>query len=214
MAVGGALRLAARDFYANSWRLVLVNAALGLVLAITVFAAVVARPAVVLVVLSGPLAAVLVHCSVTLVREGNLTLADAFAGLRLHWRRGLGLGAAGLALALLAVLAVRFYSRSPLLWPLAFATAYLVVLLGIYQVVLWTLAIAEPSRPLRVSLREAAVLVARRPGSALGLGLALLFLNVVGVAAAVMPFLTLTIAYSFVAAAHFALPAPIPEDRS
>jgi energy-converting hydrogenase Eha subunit A len=87
-------------------------------------------------------------------------------------------------------------------------------LLGIYQVVLWTLAIAEPSRPLRVSLREAAVLVARRPGPALRLGLALLFLNVVGVAAAVMPFLTLTIAYSFVAAAHFALPAPIPEDRS
>jgi hypothetical protein len=56
--------------------------------------------------------------------------------------------------------------------------------------------------------------VARRPGSAFRLGLALLFLNVVGVAAAVMPFLTLTIAYSFVAAAHFALPAPIPEERS
>jgi hypothetical protein len=29
---------------------------------------------------------------------------------------------------------------------------------------------------------------------------------VLGIAAAVMPFLTLTVAYSFVAAAHFALP--------
>ena len=213
MRAGAALRLALRDFYANSWRLVIVNAALGLVLAVAVFAAVVARPAVVLVVLAGPLAAALVHCSVTLVRDGSVTFADARSGLRLHWRRGLGLGAAGLVLVLLAFVAVRFYSRSPLLWPLAFATAYLVVLLGIYQVVLWTLAIAEPSRSLRASLREAAVLVARRPGSAFLLGLALLLLNVAGVAAAVMPFLTLTIAYSFVAAAHFALPAPTPEER-
>jgi hypothetical protein len=30
----------------------------------------------------------------------------------------------------------------------------------------------------------------------------------------VMPFLTLTVAYSFVAVAHFALPRPMSEDRS
>jgi hypothetical protein len=50
------------------------------------------------------------------------------------------------------------------------------------------------------------MLVARRPGAALGLGLGLLLVNAAGLAAAVMPFLTLTLAYSFVAAAHFALP--------
>jgi hypothetical protein len=214
MRAGTALRLALRDCYVNSWRLVLVNGALGLVLAVTVFLAVVWRPALVLVVLAGPLAASLVHCSVTLVREGNLTFADAFAGFRLHWRRSLQLAAAGLVLVLFAIVALRVYSGSPLLWPLAFAAAYVAVLLGIYQVVLWTLAIAEPNRSLRASLREAAVLVARKPGSTFRLGLALLFLNAVGITAAVMPFLTLTIAYSFVAAAHFALPAPTPEERS
>jgi len=208
MRAGDALRLALRDCYENSWRLFLVNGALGLVLATTVFLAVVWRPAIVLVVLTGPLAAALMHCSVTLVRDGSLRVADTLDGLRLHWRRGLGLAAAGLALVLLAVVAVRFYSGSALLWPLAFLTGYLVVLLGIFQVVLWTLAIAEPSRSFIASLREAAVLVARRPGSTLLLGLALLLLNAAGIAAAVMPFLTLTIAYSFVAAAHFALPHP------
>lgn len=208
MRPGVALKLAARDCYQNSWRLVLVNGALGLVLACTVFFAVVWRPAIVLVVLAGPLAAALMHCSVTLVRDGSLTFADALHGLRLHWRRGLGLAAAGLALVILAVVAVRFYSGSAFLWPLAFAAGYLVVLLGVYQVVLWTLVIAEPGRSLRTSLRDAAVLVARRPGSTLLLGLALLLLNLAGIAAAVMPFLTLTIAYSFVAAAHFALPTP------
>jgi hypothetical protein len=33
-----------------------------------------------------------------------------------------------------------------------------------------------------------------------------LLVNVVGVAAAVLPFLTLTISYSFLVSAHFALP--------
>ena len=208
MRPGHALKLALHDCYANSWRLVLVNGALGLVLAVTVFFSIVWRPALVLVVLTGPLAAALMHCSVTLVREGYLTFADARDGLRLHWRRGLELAAAGLALVILAVVAVRFYSGSIFMWPLAFVTGYLVVLLGIFQVVLWTLVVAEPGRSLQASLREAAALAARRPGSTLLLGLALLLLNAAGIAAAVMPFLTLTIAYSFVAAAHFALPTP------
>jgi hypothetical protein len=34
----------------------------------------------------------------------------------------------------------------------------------------------------------------------------LLLVNVAGVAAAILPFLTLTIAYSFLVSAHFALP--------
>ena len=33
-----------------------------------------------------------------------------------------------------------------------------------------------------------------------------------GIAAAVMPFLTLTIAYTFLAVAHFVLPTPTPEE--
>ena len=206
MKVGAALRLAGRDLFENSWRLLPVNAALGVVLVAVGMAAVAVHGALVFAVLAGPIAAALVHCSVTLVRTGNVALADAREGLLLHWRRGLQLGAAGTALVVLAALAVRFYTRSSFGWPFAFLTVYLVVLLGIYAVVLFTFAIAEPDQPLRHAAREAAALGARRPGATLLLGLALLLVNLAGVAAAVMPFLTLTVAYSFVAVAHFVLP--------
>lgn len=206
MSPRAALGAAGRDLFQNSWRLVPVNAAFGLALVAVSVSTIAVHAAVVLAVLAGPLAAALVHCSVTLVRTGNVALADAREGLRLHWRRGLQLGAAGTALAVLAAVAVRFYARTSFGWPFAFVVVYLVVLLGIYAVVLATYAIAEPERPLRLAAREAAALGARRPGATLLLGLALLLVNLAGVAAAVMPFLTITVAYSFVAVAHFALP--------
>jgi hypothetical protein len=205
MSPRAALGAAGRDLFHNSWRLVPVNAALGAVLVAVAVLTAAVHAALVLAVLAGPIAAALVHCSVTLVRTGNLALADAREGLRLHWRRGLQLGAAGTALVVLAIVAVRFYARSSFGWPFAFLTVYLLVLLGVYAVVLATYAIAEPERPLRLVARDAAALGARRPGATLLLGLALLLVNLAGVAAAVMPFLTLTVAYSFVAVAHFAL---------
>jgi hypothetical protein len=106
----------------------------------------------------------------------------------------------------LAALAVHFYTRFSVGWPLAFLTLYLVVLLGIYAAVLTTVAVAEPGLPLSAAGRSAAALAAQRPGATLVIGLALLFVNLAGVAAAVMPFLTITVAYSFVAVAHFVLP--------
>jgi hypothetical protein len=211
MTAGRALRLAVGDLYQNSWRLLLVNAALGAVLVFSAVAAIVVHALVVLAVLAGPVAAALAHCSVTLVRTGNLALADAWEGLRLHWRRGLALGAAGVAIGVLAVLAVHFYTRSNAGWPFAFLTIYLVVLLGIYAAVLTTIAVAKPDEPLRAVGREAATVGAQRPGATLLLGLALLLVNLVGLAAAVMPFLTITVAYSFVAVAHFVVPAEARE---
>jgi hypothetical protein len=206
-----AMRLALRDFYANSLRLVLVNAVLGAVLVATVLAALAMPVAAVLVIAAGPVVAALVHCAVTLVRTENLALVDAWDGLRMHWLRGLELGAAGAAVLGLGILALRVYGGSSL-WPLAFLTLYVLVLLGIYELVLWTFAIAEPDRTLRSAAREAATLVSSRPGSTLMLGLALLLVNVAGIAAAVMPFLTLTVAYTFLATAHFVLPPPSPEE--
>jgi hypothetical protein len=206
MTARRALGLAVGDLYRNSWRLVPVNAALGLVLVFCVVMAIAVHALLVLAVLAGPLVTALAHCSVILVRTDNLKLSDAWEGLRLHWRRGLALGAAGVALGVLAALAVEFYTRSTVGWPLAFATLYLVVLLGIYAAVLTTVSVAYPELPLRPAARAAATLGAQRPGATLLLGLALLLVNVAGVAAAVMPFLTLTVAYSFVAVAHFVLP--------
>lgn len=205
MSPRAALHAAGRDLFQNSWRLLPVNAALGVVLVAVAVSTVAVHAALVLAVLAGPIAAALVHCSVTLVRTGNLAFADAREGLRLHWRRGLQLGAAGTALVVLGALALRFYMRMAFGWPFAFLTIYLVLLLVIYAVVVATYAIAEPARPLRLASREAAALGARRPGATLLLGLALLLVNLAGVAAGVMPFLTLTMAYSFVAVAHFAL---------
>jgi hypothetical protein len=192
MSARRALGLALGDLYRNSWRLVPVNAALGVVLVFATVCAVAVHALLVLIVLAGPLAAALAHCSVTVVRTGNLALADAWVGLRLHWRRGLALGAAGVALGVPAGIAIHFYTRSNVGWPFAFFTLYLVVLLGIYAAVLTTLG-------------------AQRPGATLLLGLALLLINLAGVAAAVMPFLTVTVAYSFVAVAHFVLPAEARE---
>jgi hypothetical protein len=211
MSARRSLRLALGDLYQNSWRLVLVNAALGAILVFSAVAAIAVPALLVLAVLAGPVVTALAHSSVTLVRTGNLALADAWEGLRLHWRRGLALGAAGVALGVLAALAVHFYTRSTFGWPFAFFTLYLFVVLGIYAVVLTTVAVAAPDEPLRVVARQAATVVAQRPGATLLLGLALLLVNLIGVAAAVMPFLTITVAYSFVAVAHFVLPAEARE---
>lgn len=208
MGAGEALRLAARDFYANSWRLVPLNALFGVLVVLAAFSALAVHWTLVLVVLAGPVAAALAHCGVTLVRTGNLSFADELEGLRSHWRRGLELGALGTGFLVLAAIAIRVYGGSALAWPLAFAALYAVVGLGVYQAVLWTLAVAEPQRPLRAVARDAAELLALRWRAAAGLALALLVVNLAGIAAAVMPFLTLTVAYSFVAVAHFALPRP------
>jgi hypothetical protein len=207
-----ALRLALRDLYENSWRLVPVNAALGLVLALVAVSALAVPLALAAVVLAGPLAAALDHMAVTLVRTGNVELRDAVAGAGLHWRRSLVLAACGASLALVGVVALRFYARLPVGWPLAFLTLYLLVLLGLYLVLVWTLAIASPARSLRAAARGAGEVFATRPRATLILGLALLLVNLVGLAAALMPFLTVTVAYSFLAVAHFALPRPVTEE--
>jgi hypothetical protein len=205
-----ALRRALRDFYENSVRLVIVNAALGAVLVLAVLATLADPVAIVFVLAAGPVVAVLVHSAVTLVRTGNLFFADVWEGLRLHWRRGLWLGMLGSALLAFAVLALRFYAGATL-WPLAFLTLYVLAMLVIYELVLWTLAIAEPERGLFAAARDAGGFVASRPGATLFLGLALLLVNAAGIAAALMPFLTLTVAYTFLATAHFVLP---PEETA
>ena len=205
MSARAALGYAVHDLYAHSWQLLLVNAGLGVALVLLVLAALAFPPAAILLVLAGPVLAALVHCAVTVVRTGSFRFADAWVGLCVHWRHGLELAAGGVLLLALAALAVRFYGGSGL-WPLAFLALYALVLGGAFQLLLWTLVVAEPERPLRDSVRHASVLLGSRPGSSIALGLALLLVNVAGVAAAVMPFLTLTVAYTFLATARFVLP--------
>jgi len=216
MTVGSALRKALGDFYEHSWRLVLLNSLLS-VFALAFLAATqyLALPValVLLAVALGPPALALVHCAVTVVQTGDLELADFGRGLRLHWRRGLALGALAAASIVLTAIAVGFYAgRAPSAWPLAFVVLYLAGLLGVFQLPLWPLAVVDRELPLRAVFRAAALAAARRPSASVGLGVSLLLVNVLGAAAAVLPFLTMTVAYSCLAAARFFVSNPTTED--
>jgi hypothetical protein len=202
-----ALGVAANDLYHQAWRLIVLNVVLGGAVLALVFASLAVRPAILLAVLIGPVLAAVMHCVVTLAQTEDLRLAELLNGLRRHWRNGIVLGVA-LALAVtLGAVVVPFYARvGTWAWPLAALSLYLLLMFGVFQLALWPLAVFEVGRPLRAITRDAALTVARRPLGFLGLALALLLVNAVGVAAAVLPFLTLTISYSFLVSAHFALP--------
>jgi hypothetical protein len=207
MTLSRAFGVAATDLYHQAWRLVILNTLLGLGLVLIVFATIAVRGAFLLAILIGPAIAAVMHCAVTLAQTEDLRLAEAVRGLRRHWRRGLALGLA-LAVAIgLGVLAVPFYARAGTwAWPFAAVCVYLLLMFGVFQLALWPLAVFESGEPLRAVARDAAFVVVRRPLGFVGLAVALLLVNVIGVAAAILPFLTLTIAYSFLVSAHFALP--------
>jgi hypothetical protein len=211
--VGHVLRRAARDFYEESWRLVALNTALSAyvlaVLAIASFAPL----ALVLVVGAGPIAAALFRVSVVVVESGSLTFVETAEAFRRCWRRGLVLaGLVGLWV-IATVIAVRFYGDSgTLAWPLAVLVLYLGAIVVLYQLVLWPLAVQDCARPLRDVAVDAAAVLVRRPGATVALGVALLVVNALGVLAAVLPFLTMTFAYSALAAARFVIaPRPLEE---
>jgi hypothetical protein len=213
MTAQQALRRAAMDFYRQSWRLAVLNTVLA-VMILAVAAASLSVPAAgVLVVLVGPVAAGVMYCAVTLAETDQLRLGDALVGVRRYWRRGAALaailGAAGLA----GSVAVRAYANAGTWgWPLAALALYVLAIFGVLQLWLWPLAVAERERRLGLVFVDSVRALVRRPLASLALALALLVVNAAGAAAAVLPLLTLTIAYSFLAAAHFALPSKPPEE--
>lgn len=207
MTLRRALAVAAVDAYHQAWRLIVLNAVLGAAVVFVVVAAVAVRPALLLAVLIGPVMAAVMHCAVTLAQTEDLRLAEAVTGLRRHWRRGLALGIVLFFVAAAGAVVVPFYAHAGTwAWPFAAVSLYLLLAFGVFQLALWPLVVFESDRPLRVVARDASLVLLRRPAGFVGLALALLFVNVVGVAAAILPFLTLTIAYSFLVSAHFALP--------
>lgn len=214
MTVRAALGSALADTYRYSWRLLVVNTALSAVVAAVVLF-VSAFPLVLLVapLVAGPVAAALVYCVVTLIRDEELQLADAVDGLRRFWKRGFLLGGVSGGVLLLGALAVTFYaSEHHRVLPLAALSAYVVAVVFLVVLVAWPLAIAEPEDGVAGALRRAWLLALRSPLRLLLLGAALLVVNVLG-AVTVLPLLTLTIAYSFLATARLVLPAaPILEE--
>ena len=212
VSVSTSLRCALRDFYEQSWKLIALNGALSVCVLAILAAASFWAPALLLLLLLGPLVAALMHCAVSLVREGDLSLRCAGDGLVLHWRRGLGLAALSGVVVLAGLAGVRSYGgASTFTWPLAFLLTYLLGLFLVYQLVLWPLAVAERQVPLRRVLGDAFRTLTGRPRAAVALAFFLLLVNALGAIAALLPLLTLTVAYSFLAAARFALP---PQPRS
>jgi hypothetical protein len=204
--VGAVLRLAARDFYEESWRLVLLNTLLSAYVLAVLAAAAFVPAALVLLLGAGPLLAAIVAAAVTIVDTGSLTFLELSDGFRRSFRRGLVLGASLALGAIATVLALRLYGGAgPFAWPLAVLVLYLGAIFLLFQLLLWPLALRDPERPLREAASDAALALLDRPAATTAVGLALLVVNALGVAAAVLPFLTLTIAYSALVAARFAL---------
>lgn len=185
----------------------MLNTALWFVVALVVLVGILVPPALLLVLGIGPLLAALMHCAVTLAQTEDLKLADATEGLRLHWRRGLALFALVAGSAVVIATAVLSYAQLGGLGRVAAALAiYAAAFFGVYQVALWPLAIYERERALRGVLGDAFLAVFRRPLGFFALATVLLLVNAAGAAAALVPLLTVTVAYSFLAAAHYTLP--------
>lgn len=207
MTLRRALGVAAADLYHQSWRLVVLNVALGVLLVGIVLASLTIKAAVLLGLLLGPAAAAVMHCAVTLAQTEELRLGEALIGVRRHWRRGLLLGAAITAAGVFGAVAVPFYAHAGTwAWPLAALSVYVLLAFCLVQLALWPLAVFESARPFGDVVRTAALVVVQRPVGFLGLAVALLAVNLAGLAAAILPFLSLTIAYSFLVSAHYALP--------
>jgi hypothetical protein len=211
MSMGRALARALRQMYEQSWRLALLNFALSTVVVAVLYAVSYGTPLLVLFVFVGPFAAALMHCAVKLQQTQELSLRDGLEGLRLHWRRGLALGTLVAVATLVAVTAISFYgSRGSHAWPFALFALYVAMMFGVWQLHVWPLAVARRGDRVGAVLREAGRSLFSRPFTSVGLALVLLLVNAVG-AIGVLPVLTLTIAYSALAAAHFVLPPPTEE---
>jgi hypothetical protein len=199
MTAGAALLAALGDGYRHSWWLVLVNCAAGAVIFAAAAGAAYVLPAALIAVAAGPILAALAHCAVVITREERLDWSDVGEGIRLHWRRGVKLGALATAGIALGVLATWFYAHHGL-WPVAAVTAYILAAFCVWQLVAWPLAVAGVERPLARAAQE----LLRRPASAIVLGLVLVIVNAAG-ALTIVPLLTMTLAFSFLATAHFVL---------
>ena len=104
--------------------------------------------ALVLIVFLGPLAMALMHCTVTLAQTEELSLEDGLEGLRLHWKRGLALGAIDGRGARARRVGDRLLRRAgPFVFPLAVVVFYLLAFFALLQMWLWPLAVLERERP-------------------------------------------------------------------
>ena len=198
------------DLYYNGVRLIPANLAWGLAAVLTAFALARSPFGIVALLIMVPLTAGLMGMATALVRERSIVLSDFVRPLRARSWRILALGAAQLALTIIAgfdlvlglqlggivgiVMAATAFYTGVALWVLAWA--------------IWPI-VTDPERldePIRSCVRVGALLVLAHP---IRLGLLALVLAVITVASTILAAAIITFAAAYLAlvAAHFVLPS-------
>lgn len=205
-----ALREAAVDLYHASTRLVVGNLACGLVLlGVLVALTTAGNLGWLLLIAAIPPAAGLMRMCTSMVREGHTVLSDFTAELRRPWR-SMAIGAVQLFVLLVLVVDVSIgMARGDMLGVLlAVSAAYGTAIWWLLACTFWPIYL-DPLRapvPLRARLRLAGLLLVAHPVRIGALGL---FLGAVLLASVVLfaAILTVSIAFAWLAAAKFVLPA-------
>lgn len=203
------LREGASDLYYNSWRFLGANTLIGGLLVVILLVAVGTFYALGLLLFVVVPCAGMMRMATSLVREGHTDFGEVWSVIRRPWQV-LAIGAVQLALSVILVVDIAIgASLQSLFGTFLMVTAIYGLLIG------WTLAVAmwplllDPLRDgdsIRRRIRLAALLVIAHPlrigGLALLIGVLLLVAGL-----AVMPLITFALAFAWVVAARYVLPA-------
>jgi uncharacterized membrane protein YesL len=210
VSIGRAVRLAASDFYFNSWRFMPANLAWAASVLVASAAAVVWPPAIVLLVLTAVPLAGIHRMAALLARDEPAGFGDFIDGMRRFGVQAacIGAGAALLAGVLATNVVIGFGGDGPLGWFLGATALYGIAALAMYVVAAWPVLVdpMHDGATFRRRLQLAALLVVGRPGRLLLLScliVAVLAVSTVLLAAIVL----VGVAYASLVATRWVLPA-------
>lgn len=207
--LGASIRQAALDLYYNSWRFLPANMAFGVVLIVLLIAVASSPVGWVVAIALIPPAAGCMRMATSLVRDGHTDFGEFLAVLRRPWQAmALGLVQLGIVLVLIVDLNVGIAWGAALGGILTVSAIYGLVIGWAYAVVAWPI-ILDPVRRgenLRRRLRLAALLLVAHPVRMGGLALAL-GAFMVAATVAVAAVVTIGLAFAFLVAARYVLPA-------
>jgi hypothetical protein len=209
-SIVGSLRVAASDFFFNSWRLVPANAIWGALFIALLIATALFPPLILLApILAIPVAGIY-SLSALIARSEPVDFADALRGMRRFAGTALLIGiAATLALLVFGVnIAIGLQSGDIAGGVFAMLAGYAIVGILMYLVALWPIVV-DPLRDgtrLRDRARLALLVVAARPGRMLGLTVVMAVFLVISTALFAV-LLTASIAYLALVTTRYVLPA-------
>jgi len=209
MSIGRAARLAASDFYFNSWRFMPANIAWAASVLVVSAAAVAWPPAIVLLVLAAVPLAGLHRMAALVARDEPAGFGDFMDGMRRFGAQAtcIGAGAALLGVILATNVVTGFGGDSPLGWFLGATALYGFAVLAMYLVAAWPVLVdpGHEGATFRRRLQLAALLVIGRPARLLLLTGAIV--AVLAVSALLLAAIVLVgVAYASLLATRWVLP--------